>query len=132
MAFLTGCGDSNDDTTSEPDADVEDDEAPTGGRATGASCPPGSMLSYESFGEKFFSDYCTRCHSESVTGDARMNAPPDHNFDTLEGIKAEIEHVEEVAAAGPDATNTLMPPNGDAPSMDERLKLGEWIACGTP
>jgi uncharacterized membrane protein len=114
------------------DSDAGDEEAPTGGLPTGATCPPGSDLTYDSFGRQFFSDYCTRCHSTSVTGAARMNAPLDHNFDTLDGVKQEIEHVDEVAAAGPDSTNTLMPPDGKKPSAEERLKLGEWIACGTP
>jgi uncharacterized membrane protein len=101
------------------------------GVATDATCPPGSALSYETFGRDFMTSYCTRCHSSSLSGPARNGAPNDHDFDTFEGIMAQAEHIDEYAAAGPSATNTEMPPSGAAPSEDERLKLGEWLACET-
>jgi uncharacterized membrane protein len=98
---------------------------------TGATCPPASTLTYETFGAPFMESYCTRCHATDVVGADRHGAPTDHNFDTLDGILAEAEHVDAYAAAGPDATNTIMPPAGDAPSDEERLQLGEWLACET-
>ncbi len=96
---------------------------------TGSTCPPDSTLTYENFGADFMEAYCTRCHSRELIGLERHGAPDDHNFDPLEGILDEAEHVDSYAAAGPDATNTLMPPSGDSPSEDERRDLGEWIAC---
>ena len=76
--------------------------------------------------------YCTRCHSTTLTGSSRQGAPNDHNFDSVELVREEIEHTDEQAAAGPDAVNTGMPIGGPTPTEDERRKLGEWLACGAP
>jgi hypothetical protein len=62
-----------------------------------------------------------------------MGAPSFHDFDSLFGIKAVSEHIDETAASGPAVTNTGMPPEGQMmPSLAERQMLGEWIACGMP
>jgi uncharacterized membrane protein len=108
----------------------DDDHHPEGG-ASGAVCPAGNTLSYDSFGRDFMQKYCTRCHASSVTGDLRNGAPADHNFDTRADILAMADHIDEHAAAGPDAVNTAMPPDGTAPTEEERRKLGEWLACET-
>jgi hypothetical protein len=100
------------------------------GPLTGATCPDNSTLTYDNFGMKFFSDYCLRCHSEKLTGDARMMAPPDHNFDKLSDIDLLSPHIDEMAGSGPKATNVTMPPSDPKPTMEERQKLSEWIACG--
>lgn len=104
------------------------------GPLTGAKCPDGSTLTYDNFAKKFFSDYCLSCHSEKVTGAARMMAPPDHNFDTFADVDLLHMHIDQKAGSGPDATNTAMPPATATkkPTMEERQKLSEWIACGNP
>ncbi len=61
-----------------------------------------------------------------------MGAPSFHDFDTVFGIQAVSEHVDETAAAGPAAVNDGMPPRAPGPTLDERFQLGEWIACGLP
>lgn len=101
---------------------------------TGSICPDDSSLTYDNFGSLFFATYCTGCHSSELDGIDRHGAPADHNFDTLAGILAEAEHVDEWAAAGPDAVNTFMPPStaDDIPDEAERRDLGEWLACGAP
>jgi uncharacterized membrane protein len=110
------------------DDDHHDDE----GTASGATCPAGNTLTYDNFGRDFMSKYCTKCHSSTVTGDARHGAPAGHDFDTLAGILAVADHIDEHAASGPNATNTEMPPEGEtAPSKEEREKLGQWLACET-
>ena len=97
---------------------------------TGALCPPGSTLTYQNFGKPFMEEYCTRCHSSTLVGDARHGAPVFHDFDTLVGILNVGSHVDEEAAAGPDAINTLMPDDNEAaPTEAERFQLGEWLAC---
>ena len=73
--------------------------------------------------------YCTRCHSSELHGEDRNGAPLFHDFDTEMGILVVAGHIDEWAAAGPDATNRLMPPDGDTPTDDERRQLGEWLAC---
>jgi uncharacterized membrane protein len=102
------------------------------GEPTGASCPTGSTLSYQNFGQTFMTSYCTRCHSSSVTGAARQGAPIGVNYDTVEGVRAHAEMIDLHAAAGPNAVNTEMPPSGLLPPEAERRQLGEWLACGAP
>jgi uncharacterized membrane protein len=76
-------------------------------------------------------NYCTRCHSSTLTGAARNGAPIGHDFDTFDGVLKVAEHIDEYAAAGPAAVNTLMPPSNPTPSEAERHQLGEWLACET-
>ena len=49
-----------------------------------------------------------------------------------EDIKTFADIIDKQAAAGPAAANALMPYDGPAPSMADRLLLGEMLACGTP
>lgn len=102
------------------------------GPPTGATCPEGSTLTYEGFGRPFMEAYCTRCHDSALVGAARNGAPNFHDFDTLNGIRAVADHIDETTAAGPSATNQSMPPDGSIPSLEERWQLGEWLACGAP
>ena len=103
------------------------------GPSTGATCPPASTLTYTNFGAKFMTDYCTRCHSSTLSGSARMGAPLYHDFDTQLGIQQVTMHIDQTTASGPDATNESMPyDDGPAPTPAERQQLGEWIACGAP
>lgn len=100
---------------------------------SGATCPPSSTLTYETFGRAFMNDYCTRCHSSALRGAERNGAPSDHDFDTLAGIRATTtHHIDELAAAGPAHVNTAMPPTDPKPSTSEREQLGEWLACEMP
>jgi uncharacterized membrane protein len=99
------------------------------GVATGASCPPNSTLTWDSFGRSFMTSYCTRCHSSQLTGPARQSAPLGHDFDTENGVIVVAEHVDGLAAAGPQAVNTAMPPSNPMPTEAERRQLGEWVAC---
>ena len=112
--FALGCGDGG---------------SASGPTETGATCPDGSTLSYESFGQGFMERYCTRCHARDLKGAARQGAPLFHDFDTFENIFKVDGHVDEQAAAGPDAVNRFMPPDGAQPTDEEREQLGEWLAC---
>lgn len=102
------------------------------GTPSGAVCPDDSTVTWDNFAQEFFADYCTRCHSTKLSGSARQGAPNDHNFDSVELVREELEHNDEQAAAGPDSVNTLMPIGAPTPTEDERKKLGEWLACGAP
>lgn len=102
------------------------------GPLTGTTCPSSSPLTYANFGEGFMVNYCTRCHSSTLTGAARMGAPAFHDFDTKLGVQQVGDHVDQVAGAGPQATNESMPPNGAQPTRAEREQLAEWVACGAP
>src|SRR4051812_12351624 len=83
------------------------DTASSSGQPTGATCPQDSELTYETFARDFMESYCTRCHASSLHSVDRQGAPSDHNFDTLAGLRAtDSDHIDEQAAAGPDANNT--------------------------
>ena len=99
---------------------------------TGAICPEGSALTYESFGRAFFADYCQTCHASSVIGTDRQGAPSSHPFDTVLEIRADAEAIDALSAAGPDRVNTDMPRSFPVPTEAERFALGEWLACGAP
>ncbi len=138
VVLAVGCGDDTSDDHGDPkDHDGEhgdhgdhgDHEHEPVGPPSEATCPDGSTLTYENFGEEFFTKYCNRCHSKDVKGADRMSAPADHNFDTLEEVELLAQHIDQLAAAGK-VTNTKMPISDPKPTLEERKKLGEWIACG--
>ncbi|HEY8431525.1 MAG TPA: c-type cytochrome [Sandaracinaceae bacterium] len=101
-------------------------------RPTGATCPPGSTLTYASFGREFFDRYCQSCHASTVRGAARRGAPASHTYDDVESIREAAAEIDLRAAAGPDAVNTDMPRAFPVPTEEERRQLGEWLACGAP
>lgn len=112
------------------------DEGGTGGDPTkptelpsGATCPDGSPLTYVNFGQQFFDDYCTRCHSSELSGPDRNAAPAGVNFDTFASAKAVgAELIDERAVDG--GAEAAMPPKEPLPTEQERIRLGEWLACG--
>ena len=134
LTAISACNDDDDADAEHGNHGGHDDDHSSAvlGPNTGATCPSGSTLSYENFGKQFMQDYCLSCHSMSVTGDARNGAPADHNFDSLASIALLKGHIDQLAGSGPDATNEMMPPAGapKKPSMEEREKLSEWLACG--
>lgn len=115
-----------------PACDDDDHDGLVEGTPTESVCPTTQTLTYANFGQAFFDNYCQRCHASTVMGAARMNAPADHVFDEVADIRVLTAHIDELAAAGPAAVNTAMPPNGAAPTEAERRQLGEWLACGAP
>jgi mono/diheme cytochrome c family protein len=92
-----------------------------GSRASGATCPTGSALTYDTFGRAFLDRYCTACHGGTGTQPA---------LSSLTLLRASATLVDEQAASGASTTNTAMPPSAPTPTMIERQQLGEWLACG--
>jgi len=146
LALASGCGDDDDDASDHGDHDHEDggdhdaedgsagdhdhDPSKPIGTPSGATCPDDNTLTYDSFGKAFMDEYCVRCHSTQLETEVeRMFAPPGHDFDVFEGILGVAEHVDQMAAAGPNKVNTMMPPSGAKPTMEEREQLGKWLAC---
>ncbi len=100
---------------------------------TGATCPTGgTQLTAQNFGMPFMEQYCTRCHGSTLSGGARQGAPADVNVDTLAGVRAAADEIDEWTGAGPNRVNTGMPVNGPMPTTEERRQLSEWLACGAP
>jgi len=105
------------------------------GAPSGAVCPTDSPLDYASFGAQFLERYCVACHASALSPSAREGAPFGADYDTLELLlESGIEHVDYVAASGPDSQNDFMPPATFVaqPTREEREALGQWLACGAP
>jgi hypothetical protein len=98
---------------------------------SGASCPPTETLTYANFGKPFADKYCIGCHNSALTGGDRNGAPEGYNWDQVEAIREFAMKIDGAAASGPGFTNTKMP-FGPPPTLEERTKLGEWLACGAP
>jgi uncharacterized membrane protein len=99
--------------------------------ATGAPCEGSDT--YAGFGDGFVRNYCLRCHSRSLTGDARMGTPPGSNFDTLADLRPRARLLDTYAGAGPMRINTYMPlDEQNTPSVAERDRWSRWLACGLP
>lgn len=109
-----------------------DDDDETFGPPTNSICPEISTLTYGTFGQEFMTKYCTSCHSSELKGDARQGAPEYHDYDTISGIRAVGDLIDQTTASGPAATNLWMPPGRPVPTQEEREKLGEWLSCGAP
>jgi uncharacterized membrane protein len=102
---------------------------PPQGVFTQSECPAVDPPTHASFGMAFFTSYCTRCHSETLTGDARMGAPPTIDFDTESLVRMNTSDIDKQAAFGPKAHNMLMPFDAPFPADAERVTLGQYIAC---
>jgi len=102
---------------------------PTPGTLQARTCPSGSPLTYADFGEPFFTDWCTGCHSSGLTTlAARQNAPLGVDFDSIGGIREWQDQIFLEAADD----HALMPPGGVTLDTSLRFSLGDWLACGTP
>lgn len=111
---------------------------------TQAVCPsPDPMtLTWDSFGQKFMSDYCVACHDSSLPRSQRNGAPIYHDYDSLPGVLSIPDHIDQYAGSGPAAHNTRMPPdrcpsvkggsldrNCPKPTDEERTNVSIWLAC---
>ncbi|MEM9068623.1 MAG: hypothetical protein AAGE52_08960 [Myxococcota bacterium] len=93
----------------------------------GRDCPEDSFLTYENFGQPFMLNWCTGCHSSTLSGDEiRADAPEGFDFDDPNLIRPHLEEIYERAVE-----RRNMPPAG-GPGDAERDLLGEWLACGAP
>jgi cytochrome c5 len=101
------------------------DAGPSYGSFAQRPCPAASTLSYENFGANFFGTYCEPCHATTVVGPARNGALVGIHFDDLPSIAAQRQVIWNMAGD----QNMLMPPV-HKPSPEERVQLGEWLACG--
>lgn len=85
-------------------------------------CPEnGSTLTYQNFGERFFTSYCVACHGGPHGHSSRA-------FNTLTLIQASRERIFTNATG----ENPPMPPGPDDPAPEELAKLSEWLSCGAP
>lgn len=89
-----------------------------------AECPPGgTTLTYEGFVAPFQAAHCGWCHGAAASD--RHGAPGAYVFDTEAEVLAHADRIYARAAG----ENDSMPPGPDDPPLEERTKLGEWLAC---
>lgn len=120
FALTMGCGDDKD----------GQEQAAGHENASGAECPDDSTLTYEGDIKPILTRYCNYCHSVNVPESQREGVP--HFFDSEADVIAHADLIDANAAAGPARTNETMPPADAAsgpPSLEQRKKLGEWLAC---
>ena len=79
-------------------------------------CPPDSTLTYENFGEPAIDYHCLSCH-------ATKERP---TLITLDQVRANKQAILREAVA------TTSMPDGEDMLLDDRQRLGEWLACGAP
>jgi mono/diheme cytochrome c family protein len=85
-------------------------------------CPPGgTTLTYENFGQSFFSEWCVSCHGGP-------NGYSSRAFTDVDSIRAQADDIFKNAAED----NATMPPGPVGPSKAQRDDLAEWLACGAP
>ena len=102
------------------------------GELTQSACPTDVAMrpTYAGFGSAFFMTYCLECHSTGKTGADRNGAPATIDFDTLALVRDNTSDIDKQAAFGPQARNTIMPPDGHPkPSNADRTQLGLFVAC---
>ncbi len=94
--------------------------------ATAADYPAGDT--WDAFAQDFFATYCTRCHSTALADpDSRTYAPAGRNWDDAVAVRTYLADIRLVVGE-----ENSMPPDGVAPSCDERLRLVRWIDLGAP
>jgi len=101
------------------------DSAPESEAASTDPCAGAPILTWDNFGAGFLNENCDSCHSSTVTGAARHDAPEKVSFDTKEEVWSWADQIL-LMATGDDPE---MPPEG-GPSADDRMRLSWWLGCG--
>jgi uncharacterized membrane protein len=84
-----------------------------------------STLTYQNFAAPFVISWCRGCHGSAQPVSMRQNAPVGVDFDTAEQVRTARDRI----LARATGASPTMPPVG-GPSVEERLLLAEWLACG--
>ena len=86
-------------------------------------------LTWKSVGDPFVQTWCVACHSVTVKGDDRNDAPNSVNFDTRDLVAAQAELIDLVL----DREEPTMPPKGQpAPPAKDIEQFLLWLDCGAP
>lgn len=125
FTLLLACAPDKEGDTSAP-LDTADTAAATS-VIDGRVCPPGSPLTWQSFGQGFLLDHCVGCHSSQLAEGQRAQATLGVDFDTQPGAQ---QWLQRIYARSADANDT-MPPAGGVTEQQRQL-LGDWLACGAP
>lgn len=92
-------------------------------RGRGAPCDSGAPVSWEGFGQGFFTTYCRSCHSSGLS--ERYGAPEGVNLDTEAEVLAQEARIRARVLTDGD-----MPPGGGVLPGDLDL-LERYLDCAT-
>ena len=87
-------------------------------------CPEGSTVGWADV-EPLFTEHCVACHSSTLSGDERLDAPVGYGYDTIEVARAHPNWTWAEVKLG------HMPPSGALGEQDQEL-IRAWLACGGP
>lgn len=88
----------------------------TGITAADIACPPGSTLTYASYGQAVIDSECLECHTT-------RERP---HLTTQADVQAHADEIIEEAVF-----HSSMPDDGSM-TNEERIMLGQWLTCGAP
>ncbi|MEZ4389735.1 MAG: hypothetical protein R3A48_01465 [Polyangiales bacterium] len=98
--------------------------APDGGADDGGV--DGGVDRWSNYAEPFFAQWCTRCHSVSLTDpSARTGAPPGFDWDVEMSVRMRLAQIRRQVGVV-----NAMPFNGPQPTCEERRRLVLWIDRG--
>ncbi|MFK7931097.1 MAG: hypothetical protein AB8H79_23120 [Myxococcota bacterium] len=127
VGLLVACGDDPENSTDPTDDSDTDDSGVVESFIEGRDCPPDSPLTYDNFGESLMLSRCAGCHGDAVEEGERLGAPLDVNLTTQAQVQDWLERV--YARSADD--NVSMPIVDNIDPID-RVRLGDWLACGAP
>jgi uncharacterized membrane protein len=106
---------------------AENSDIATGSSSTAAADCSGTVPTYTDLAEGVLAK-CASCHSSTLSGTARHNAPANVNYDTFSGAAAAAEIGMQEVSRGE------MPPPASGISVTDAEKewFYTWASCGTP
>ena len=90
-----------------------------------------SIVNYENLGAPMMLTWCVPCHSSHLDESQRQEATLNVNFDTYEGVLAQLDRIYARAIDAAFDGDSAMPPSGGPSAIDLEL-LAEWINCEAP
>ncbi len=97
---------------------------------TAPQATPGEPIdgdTFATFAGPLLQQYCTRCHSSTLTGAARNGAPVGFNWNDEASVRTHLIEMRNAIGVA-----NFMPPSAPRPSCAERQRLVRWIDAAAP
>lgn len=129
LVFVAACGSGGGGT---PDMTTADMTLLVNGcpPLTTPQAQPGDPIggdTWATFAQGFFASWCTRCHSSTLSGNARNGAPDGYNWDDMSAVIAHAGMIRAAVGVG-----NFMPPSPPTPPCEMRQRIVRWIDAGKP
>lgn len=82
---------------------------------------------WASYASGFFTMYCTRCHSTTLSGNARNGAPDGYDWDDEATVRAHLDMIRDAVGV-----SNFMPFTPPDPTCAERKRIVRWIDAAAP